>query len=89
MPPYPFFRPAIRELEADPEGFILDNSGYSSIEEIPSADQIIEAVAFGLERQIKQNATAAAGDRSPGTHPDHPKVQSGNLRASISATRIR
>lgn len=89
MPPYPFFRPALFELEADPEGFILDNTNYSSIEEIPTANELVDALAFALERQLKANATAGDNDRSPGVHPDHPKVQTGNLRASISAVRIK
>jgi len=89
MPPYPYFRPAIVEFQANPEDFILDNTYHSSIEDIPNANALVQAVASALETQMKTNATAQASDRSPGTHPDHPQVDTDNLRASISATRLR
>lgn len=90
MPPYPWFRPAIREFKANPERFILDNTGYSSIDNIPSANHLIGAVSSALERQMKNNVSAdRSADRSPGTHPEHPKVDTGNLRASIQAVRVK
>lgn len=89
MPPYPFFRPAIREFQANPERFIVDNTGYPDIEAIPNANALVSAVAFALENQIKRNATAGAFDRSPGVDAEHPRVVTGNLRASISAQKIR
>ena len=89
MPPYPFFRPAIRELEADAEAFIAKHTN-TTIADIDSTDGLVKAVAFALERAIAQNANAAgAVDRSPGVDPEHPKIQSGNLVNSISAERIK
>jgi len=88
-PPYPFFRPAIREFQANTEDFILDNTNYNSIEEIPNANALVQAAASSLESQMKTNATAQSSGRSPGTNRSHPDVETGNLRASISATRLR
>lgn len=89
MPPYPFFRPAIVQFEADPEGFITGNTAFSSFREIPSADTLVKATATAFENQITANASALSGlDRSPGVHPDHPKRVTGNLAASIQAERL-
>ena len=88
-PPYPFFRPALREFEANPKSFIIDNTGWNSIREIPNVNQLVRAAAVALETQITNNASAQSGnDRSPGTHPNHPKRDTGNLAASISFTRV-
>jgi phage gpG-like protein len=90
MPPYPFFMPAVREFQANPEAFITDNTGFSGIDEIGDTDTFIRAVATALKTQIEKNANAAgATDRSPGTDPEHPKVDTGNLRASIDVVRVR
>jgi len=88
MPPYPFFRPAIREFKANPEAFLLKNTGLNSVADISDADELVESVALALERQITINATASASGRSPGTDAEHPMVESGNLRARISAQRV-
>jgi len=88
MPPYPFFRPAIRELKADPEAFLLKNSELDSLGDIDSTDELVKSVAFALQSQIQTNATAQAPGRSPGTDADHPQVQTGNLRAKIRARRV-
>lgn len=88
MPPYPFFQPAIREFQASPESFVRKHTGRS-FEEAESTDQVVRWVADALEAQMKMNATAGAPDRSPGTNAEHPKVQTGNLRASIRAQRIK
>lgn len=87
-PPYPFFRPAIRELEANPEAFILKNTELDALDGIDSANEAVEIVARSLEAQMKRNATANAPNRSPGTHPNHPQVDTGNLRARIVARRV-
>lgn len=89
MPPYPYFRPAIREFQANPESFIRDNTEFAGLNEIDSTDQLVKAVALALESQIKTNATAESGGRSPGTHPDHPQVQTTNLRSKIRARRLK
>jgi len=87
MPPYPFFRPAIRELKANPNQFVQDNFGRE-IDEAESTDQAVWWVAQALEQQIKTNATAQASGRSPGTADDHPAVDTGNLRNGIKARRL-
>jgi len=90
MPPYPFFKPAIREFEANPEAFIADNTGYSGIDDIGGTDAFVRAVATALKTQIEKNVNAAgARDRSPGTDPDHPKIDTDTLRASIDVVRVR
>lgn len=88
-PPYPFFMPAIRELEANPEAFILKNTELNGLDGIDSADEAVKTVAFALSNQMKKNANANRSGRSPGTHPDHPVPDTGNLVASIQATRIQ
>jgi len=87
MPPYPFFRPALREFKANPEAFVRDNLGVT-LSNADNIDEVIERVANALETQMKKNATAEGPGRSPGVNPEHPQVQSGNLRRSIKARRI-
>jgi len=82
-PPYPFFIPAVREFEANPETFILKNSALDSMDAIESTDDAVEAIAASLQAQMRKNANANRSGRSPGTHPDHPKVDTGNLVARI------
>lgn len=89
MPPYSWFRPAVREFESNPERFITDNTGFTSIDEIPSADMLVTAIAQALVNQMENNVSAASSsDRSPGTAADHPKVDTGNLKSSIQAVRV-
>jgi hypothetical protein len=90
MPAYSWFRPAIREFERDPEGFIQDTTDFAGVDEINTTKEMVEAVATGLANRMKDNVNAQdpTGDRSPGTHPDHPKRDTGNLTASIQAVRI-
>jgi len=90
MPPYPFFRPAVREFKANPERLIRRHTGYTRIDDIPSEQALVEAVANALSEQMTNNASAlSGGTRSPGTDAEHPKRQTGNLAASISATRVK
>lgn len=89
MPPYPFFLPAVREFRANPEDFITEHTAYSSINEIQSTKQMVEAVATSLQRQIQINATSTAAGNSPGVNPEHPSVDTGNLRASIQVQRVK
>lgn len=90
MPPYPFFGPAIRGFERNPNGFIRRNTEYAGIDEIPSADELVKAVAAALSVQMEKNASAqTSSGRSAGTRREHPARDSGNLVASIGATRIR
>lgn len=89
-PPYPWFRPAVREFKRNPEGFVRDTTGYDSFEEIPNIEALVQAVASGLANRMKDNTNAEGGtDRSPGTHPDHPKRDTGNLSASIGFSKVK
>jgi len=82
-PPYPFFYPAVREFEANPESFILGNSALDSLDAIESTDDAVEAIANALQSQMRRNANANRTGRSPGTHPEHPVTDTGNLVARI------
>lgn len=87
-PPYPFMRPAIREFEANPETFITEHT-TKAIDEIDSTEELVRTVASALETAMKENVTAqSASGRSPGTHPEHPKVQTGELRRGIGFVMI-
>lgn len=89
MPPYPWFRPAIREFKANPESFIRDNTDFASIDEIESTEEMVATVAAALQNQMENNVNAQKSvDRSPGTDPEHPQRDTGNLTASILAVRI-
>jgi len=89
MPPYPSVRPALRELEANPNSIVSRNSGFNSVDELPNADTLVKVVANSLAGQIEKNVSAAtATDRSPGTKPDHPKRETGTLVNSIGAQRV-
>jgi hypothetical protein len=90
MPPYPWFRPAIREFRANPKRFIRDNTDFSGIDEIETADELVATVATALQTQMEKNVSAnTSADRSPGTHPDHPQRDTGALVNSIQAVRIK
>lgn len=90
MPPYPWFGPAIREFQANPQDFVTENTGYSSIREIPNGEKLVQAVANALENKMTDNVNAQKSvDRSPGTDPEHPKRDTGTLTNSIQAVRIR
>lgn len=89
-PPYPWFRPAIREFRANPRRFIRDNTAFTDVSEIDSANELVRTVALALQKQMEKNASAnTATDRSPGTDGDHPQRDTGNLVASIQAKPIR
>lgn len=90
MPAYPWFRPAIREFERNPEQLIREHTGYSSFDEIPNADAMVKAAATALSNQMQNNVNAQKSvNRSPGTDAEHPKRDTGNLTADISAVRIK
>lgn len=82
-PPYPFFFPAIREFEANPESFLLKNSELDGFGSIRSTEDLVESIATALQNQMRKNANANRSGRSPGTHPEHPVVDTGNLVARI------
>lgn len=90
MPPYSWFRPAIREFKANPETFIQNNTDFSSIDEIESTDEMVATIAVALANQMEKNVSAnTSTDRSPGTHPEHPQRDTSNLVNDISAQRIK
>lgn len=85
MPPYPFLFPAARHVM---------NTKFDQIEQeahgkSDPTEFIVSSLALEIERQAKINADAAnkrfGGTRSPGTHPDHPQIQTSNLVGSIEA----
>ncbi|WP_042662566.1 hypothetical protein [Haloferax sp. ATB1] len=82
MPAYPWFRPAVIHVMRAQADDIADS--------VDSIDELVEELAKAMMNQMKKNVNAGeAEDRSPGTDDEHPKVQLGNLRASITARRIR
>jgi hypothetical protein len=91
LPPYPWFRPAIREYRANPESFLLDNTDFSSVDEIETTEELVKAVSFALQTKMEANVNAQdpSADRSPGVDPEHPSRDTGTLSNSISATRVR
>jgi len=91
MPPYPWARPAIREFKANPEEFLLDNTGFSTIDEIPNGDTLVRALSNAVAGKMEDNVNAqdASRDRSPGTDPEHPARDTGNLTADIKAVRVK
>lgn len=86
--PYPFFYPAVRELQADSEAFILKNTDLDALADVESTDDLVESIASALQKQMRKNANANRTGRSPGTHPDHPVAQSGNLIARITVVEL-
>lgn len=89
--PYPWFRPAINEFKANPKQFIRENTDFESLDELDTAAELVATVAAALQSKMEDNVNAQdpSRDRSPGTHPDHPKRDTGTLTASISAQRLR
>lgn len=90
-PPYPWFRPAVNEFIANPDAFIAKNTELDSLTGVSSAEELLQTIAFALQSQMRANASAQshAVSRSPGTHPEHPQRDSGNLVARIQAIRVR
>jgi len=89
MPPYPFFRPAIREARLDAE-ILLRRQQQLGLDDFETTDELVLAFAESLKEQMQNNVRAqlSSGVRSPGTAPTHPQVQSGNLLNSIKRKRL-
>lgn len=82
MPPYPWMRPAVRD--------VLNNQADDLADESDSTEEFVKKLAFAIERQAKQNVSADRSvDRSPGTDPEHPKRDTGTLVNSIRAEKVR
>lgn len=81
MQAYPFLFPAVRHvLRTKFAGFVAEAKTRPD-----ALDWLLNRTALAIERQAKKNAAAdSAADRSPGTHPAHPEVVTGNLRNSIN-----
>lgn len=89
MQQYPWLRPAVREFKSNPERFVSKHAN-KSVDDLESADDAVRTVALALEKRMKMNVSAGdVSSRSPGTEGGHPKVQTGNLRASIEAEKVR
>lgn len=72
MDPKPFFRPALQEARRDIEGFIRDNT-RTTVSEIDDVQELVRAVAFALERRVKEIITRKG------------LIDTGTLRASVQA----
>jgi len=89
MPPYPFFGPAINEYMAGPNQLVRKNKGVD-LSDAETVDELLFLITVSINQQIQANLRAAKSTgRSPGVHPDHPQVQTGNLLNSQSWKRIR
>lgn len=89
MQQYPWFRPAVREFNKNPERFISKHTS-KSIDDLDGEDEVAKTIAGALEKRLKQNVSAGdVSGRSPDVEPGHPKVQTNNLRASIEAEKVR
>jgi len=86
-PPYPFFRPAIREARNNMEALVQRHQGLR-FEDFETADALILAIAESLREQMQNNVRAQGSNRSPGTHPMHPQVETGNLLNGLRRERI-
>lgn len=81
MRAYPFLFPAARQVVRT-ELPVIEQEAQVRAKPIA---YIVESLAVEIERQAKINATAERPGRSPDTHPNHPQVQTTNLRGSIEA----
>ncbi len=88
MPPYPYFGPAINEYMADPNALVRKNQGVD-LSSAETVDELLLLIVTSINQQIQANLRAAASSgRSPGVHPEHPKVQTGNLLNSQNWRRL-
>lgn len=75
-PPYPWLGPAIAHIGSMP---IEEALGLTD-----DPEDLLETIAQLTAEQARINVSAGSrSGRSPGTHPAHPQVQSGDLRDSI------
>jgi hypothetical protein len=71
MQAQPFVRPAVEELQARGVDGFIDDHTQTSVGEIGDIEGVVRAVAFALERRVKELAP----------------VDTGTLRASVRAVR--
>lgn len=72
MDPKPFFRPALHAYRSNLRAAIAADS-RTTLEEIGSADELVQTIAFGLERRIKRIITKKG------------LIDTGTLRVSVQA----
>lgn len=88
MQPYPFFRPALNEYMAGPNQLVQKNQGVD-LSSADTIDELMLLIVVSINSQIEANLRAAASTgRSPGVHPEHPKVRTGKLLNSQSWKRV-
>lgn len=93
-PPYPFVRPAVEDYQRNPEQFVARNT-ETSLGSLTGMDDLVRTVAYAMARQIQVNANATGssdgptGKRSPGTHPAHPQMVTGNLVGGVNVVKTR
>jgi len=73
MDPKPFFRPVLHEVEAKGVGPFLEEHTRTSIGDIDSLDELVETLAFAIERRVKMVITRKG------------LIDTGTLRASVQA----
>jgi len=75
MDPKPFIMPTLHEVKARGVPAFIDVHTRTSVDSINSIDELVETVAFALERRIKEIITAKG------------LIETGTLRASVQAVR--
>ena len=75
MDPKPFVRPAFLAYQSNLAAAIAADT-ETTLEEIDSADELVQVIAFGLERRIKQIIRAKG------------LIDTGALRASVQAVPV-
>lgn len=73
MPPYPFLRPAVE--------YVMQNEADGIADSADSVDEVVGGIAMAIETHAKRFATTGV--------PPGPDVQTGNLRSSIRAEKVR
>jgi len=68
--PKPFLRPPVNDARRNPGEFIRTNT-QTALEELGSAEEVVEALALAVERKVKQTITQKG------------LIDTGTLRASI------
>lgn len=73
MDPKPFFRPALHEVAAKGVAAFIREHTNTAVDDIESIDELVRALAFALERRIKEIITEKG------------LIETGTLRASVQA----
>lgn len=73
MDPKPFFRPVLREVKSGGVPDFVEDNTNTTVESVNSAEELVQTVAFAIERRIKEVITQKT------------LVDTGTLRASVLA----